>query len=461
MQFILWMLLVLCALMGSCTDDVKSVKTGLTAPYERVFIVNSEQLVQAAFEIDVCGEHAWTKLVSDLPWNRQHLPSLQRLHVNEFETIAELSEAMHAMHAEISDLDLVFRVSLMWPCWVQSEEWREQMTNAIHDLSLLGAVELVLTHNDGYPSSLFGEGVPGYAGWAHDDSVDAFVAYTESVVAVFKEILPPDTRVYVAFEPMRVLIDGYIGSGYYPPGNSDARMSFVRGMIHQRDAFRAAGDIIVEAGWRPVIAQNIRNFQGILGDKPVETPEERLGYLYNRWLPDGLIYECVDDDFDGLDDNQDVLCGALPPSSVGWELGITYYGNLYSAGIVLEMPLIDGGVVLVAAPYVDVTPQPKLFGHILEIMQTAYPLTVLHVAEVGFSSASLEKMVDWLTAYLFEIADREIPIASFALYSPFEEAQFSSGEWFFHMFSRCAESASCIALTSWGKEALTIFREQG
>jgi len=410
-------------------------------------VVSTIQLVHESVDPVICPS-GWTELQSELAARGEgQLPPLQTAYVNRFANLFEFMRASMAAKAELWESLPVLRLSTVWPCWAANEQWRNEMGQTVQNLLAVGwRIELTLLHHDSYPAAFHSTGGFGLGGWSHDAAADAFVEYARSVTVTMQRILPAGSRIYIANEPEALLFNGYLDqSGKWPPGGKNASKSLAKAFLNMRRALREAARAVTEAGFEPAIAINVRP----LLDSKGTPPERVLDHLHNWWLLDALVRGCNDNNFSGSCDD--------PEPAVLETIGSTFYGSMKADDKTVE--LADG--IDMALPLINVQPDADLFRRTLEDVYIAYGGSV-GVAEIGFSSAIPRQMELWLREYL-SAAELAIPTdkSSFIqLHTLFEGAEFSEGEWRFHLLDGCGfdefgEEEGC-QYTPWAEQVFEI-----
>ncbi|MBI4434798.1 hypothetical protein HY635_03235 [Candidatus Uhrbacteria bacterium] len=370
--------------------------------------------------------------------------------VDDYGDLPGLADAIIGTHTVLGAQMPVVRISLFWPCVMANETvlagYRDLIT------AVYGAgyeVELALVHHASYPAALhFAPAAVGtIGGWAHPDAPEAFSAYVTTVLAEIGPILSLGTSIDLAMEPVPQLMDGYIHrEGKIPPGGRNAGHSLAVAMTHMRDAFLEAGPAIRAAGFVPAIGMNIRP---LVGD--AELPgAELLDFLHNDWFTDAMVGGCIDDDFDGV-------CESSRPPAVD-RIGVTFYGVMHASRDTTEFGLPGWRPELVLARREfypsDFAPDPTQLRAALTRIETRYTERITDgsltfgVAELGFSSGNPTTQLSWLDDALAVIGD--FPVRFLTIHAPLRHAEFSSGDWYFHLVSRCCPPE----LTDWGRLAL-------
>lgn len=407
-------------------------------------VVSTIQLVHEAVDPATCPS-GWTALQEKLAREGNgHLPPLQAAYVNRFDNLFHFARGGIAARNAIGDTIPIIRFSTVWPCWTAQESWRTGMAQVAQDLIAAGwQIELTLLHHDSYPADLHENGGFELGGWAHENAADSFTAYVGSVVTTLRDVLPPDSRIYMANEIEASLFNGYLDqSGKWPPGGKSAGRSMFRAFRNARDALREGARLIRNAGFEPAIAVNVRPLVNDTGT----TAERVLDHLHNWWLLDALVRGCNDDALTGSCDT------AVEP--VIKTIGLTYYGHMQPSGETVELaPDIE-----MALPVINVEPDADRFRKTLRNVHETYPNTTLGVAEIGFSSGSVRRMDGWLREYRDSVAlvlgyeEKHF----IQLHTLFEGAEFSEGEWQFHLIGDCGENNRPCDLTPWGERVMEI-----
>lgn len=421
---------------GEHTDGARRFTWGV--------VVSTMQLVHDAVDPAICPS-GWTMLQSELAARGEgQLPPLQAAYVNRFGNLFDFTRAAMAAQAELGTILPVLRLSTVWPCWAANERWRSEMGQTVQNLLAVGwRVELTLLHHDSYPAALHSVSGFGLGGWSHDAAADAFVEYARSVATTMQRILPAGSRIYIANEPEAMLFNGYLDqSGKWPPGGKNAGKSLAKAFLNMRTALREAARAVTEAGFEPAIAINVRPLLNSNG-----TPAERvLEHLHNWWLLDALVRGCNDNNFSGSCDD--------PEPAVLKTIGLTFYGHMKADDKTVE--LADG--IDMALPIINVAPDADLFRRTLKDVYETYGGNV-GVAEIGFTSAIPRQMELWLRDYL-AAAELALPANTpsfIQIHTLFEGAEFSEGEWQFHLLNGCGDEELC-EFTPWGLQVLEIIR---
>ena len=417
------------------------------------FASSTAQIIQQSVDPALCPS-GWTALVEQLKQTGEdNLPALQPQYVVRFKTLDEFTTSTKKARPIIEQVP-VLRVSLVWPCWVESEIWRSDIKSMLIALEESGyKIEIMLSHHDSYPIALH-DPTPGFgianSGWANDKAATSFKDYALSVVQELETILPPDTRVYVINEPVGMLFNSYLGAGTWPPGGKRAATGFTRAMINMRDGLYEAIDYINDIGWESAIAKNIRPV------KDSRNPEEStLDHIFNWWLLDALVKGCQDDHFQGeCADN-------YKPSNVD-VVGITYYGTMWIGDAQVELSS-DKSMPTLHLPFMDFSPDSVKFKEALRSLAHRYDDVQVTVAEIGFNDIEISKMATWLRSYRDAVValSKEEPrlIPSIHLHTLFESAEFDSGGYQFHVVEGACRDDEICKLTSWGEEVMKIMEE--
>ncbi|MEW6407320.1 MAG: family 1 glycosylhydrolase [Patescibacteria group bacterium] len=408
------------------------------------------QLVTETVSEEICPS-GWTELYKRFKSDgKAELVSLQPNYVKRFADLNEFNQTMDYAYPLVSGSFPVVRLTLAWPCF-QNPTWQEKILQTVEHLQELGAeIELTLSHHDSYPALLETTDIMT-TGWANENAAAKFANYSADVISVFEGKIPKGTVIYLINEPMGYLFNAYLGFGNWPPGGKKAAKTMAKALVNMREGLYLAAKKIKEAGYRAAIAKNLR---------PVlnrETPEaETLDYIFSWWLLKALLDGCIDDNFDGKCEEK------REPAPIEI-LGITFYGTMKATTEIIDFGLPQKQTQPMSLPEYDFEPTPVYFQ---ESVQGAIDLfgnnTEIGIAEIGFSSASIEKMAYWLFAYRKVIEDlyhqEEIKNRPFIqLHSLFESAEFSPGEWVFHLIGLCDENG--CGLTPWGKKVIEIISE--
>lgn len=370
--------------------------------------------------------------------------------VDDYGDVLGLAEYIAQTRALLGAEIPTMRISVFWPCFMSNPEVRQEFVDLVRIVQDAGyRVELALLHHASYPAQFHVHpdfGMTG--GWAHPDAPAAFEEYVEAVITELSSTLEPNSVIYLAIEPVPQLLDGYTHrGGNYPPGGRDSGRSLAQALTNLRDALLRAGARLKEAGLRTAIAPNIRLIQG---DRSAPGTE-LLEYVHNQWLLDALIAGCMDDDFDGK-------CETQSGVSVIDRLGITYYGTMHASADTVEEFGLPGRPTQSLArrdfwPR-DFTPLAPHFALALEWVLEHYGERITDgtltfgVAEIGFSDGAVRSQRRWLEDYLEAI--EKLPVQFLGIHAPFQHAEFSSGDFYFHLVDRCRP----CELTEWGEEFL-------
>ncbi|MDP3771581.1 MAG: hypothetical protein Q8R16_04725, partial [bacterium] len=248
-------------------------------------------------------------------------------------------------------------------------------------------------------------------------------------------------------EPIPQLMDGYIHrEGKNPPGGRNAGTSLAAAMVRMRDAFLAAGPRIRDAGFVPSIAMSIRP---LVGD--VDLPGAAfLDFVHNDWLTIAMVEGCIDNDFDGR-------CESSQPPAVD-RIGVTSYGVMHASRdtTMFAMPGWRPEHILARREFyaTDFVPDPAHLRAMLARVETRFIERITDgslqfgVSEIGFSSGSAATQLGWLDDALAVI--EEFPVQFLTIHAPLAHAEFSPGDWRFHLVDRCCPPE----LTDWGRRAL-------
>lgn len=427
---------------GESEGEVGNEHTGGVRRFTWGVVVSTMQLVHESVDPAICPS-GWTMLQSELATRGEgHLPPLQAAYVNRFENLYEFMRASVAARAALDTIIPVLRLSIVWPCWTANERWRNEMGQVVQDLVEAGwRIELTLLHHDSYPAALHSANGSGLGGWSNDAATDAFTEYARSVSTTMQRILPEGSRIYIVNEPEAMLFNGYLDqSGKWPPGGKNAGKSLAKAFLNMRTALREAARIVTEAGFEPAIAINVRP---LLDSN--DTPTERvLEHLHNWWLADALIRGCNDDSFSWSCDD--------PESAVLETIGLTFYGHMKASGDTVALT----NEVDMALPIINVQPDADLFQLTLEGVYETYGGNV-GVAEIGFTSARSRQMERWLREYLgaAELALPDEMPSFIQLHTLFQGAEFSEGDWQFHLLDGCGDEELC-EFTPWGMDVFEV-----
>lgn len=409
-------------------------------------VISTMQIVHEAVDPALCPS-GWTMVQEELAREGNgQLSPLQAAYVNRFANLYEFTRAAIAARADIRDDIPTLRLSTVWPCWAGNGQWGNEMAQTIRALLDAGwHVELSLLHHDSYPAALHGKDGFLLGGWAHESAQSAFGAYVASVVKKLRGVLPQGSRIYVANELEGSLFNGHLDqTGKWPPGGKNAGKSMGRAFQNAREALYEAAVTLRAAGFEPAIAVNVRPL--ILGSDTA--PARTLDLLHNWWLLNALVRGCQDDAFTGSCERT-----REPVIDV---IGLTYYGHMLEG--VEQIPITDTATIV--RPAIIVEPDAGNFQRALRTLRDTYDGTV-GVAEIGFSSGSLSRATEWLRMYK-DAVKLELGYEQqhfIQLYTLFEGAEFSEGEWHFHLLDGCGDEESC-QFTPWGMQVLEVI-EQG
>ena len=407
-------------------------------------VSSTNQLVTESSSSSTCPS-GWSKLFEQLHQKENgHIVPLQTNYVKRFSSLTAFSSAAKTAFTTIGPHIPTIRISLSWPCFVNSV-WRKDMALAIEKLRLAGfIIEITLSHHDSYPGILHKTGGTSIAssGWAHPEAKSVFLAYVHDVIRLFTPILPAGTRVYLINEPVSMLFNSYLGNGNWPPGGKRAVSGFYTAMITMRDTLHEAGLLIQQAQWEPAIAKNIRI------NKKEETLDPILDYIFNWWILDALLHNCIDTVFSGD-------CTSSFLQTAPFTLGITYYGTIKNSTESITLKPTPSRSIIMPLPVMDFSPNPEYFSKTVKLALDKYPLTTITIAEVGLSSGNTQKAQEWLFDYS-NVVQKETAVnfeKYIGIHTLFESAEFSSGEWFFHILNGCDTNTPCV-LTPWGNVLL-------
>ncbi|MBI4449470.1 hypothetical protein HY634_00235 [Candidatus Uhrbacteria bacterium] len=427
--------------------------------------VNSTvQLIPDLSDPATCSS-GWTRLFEQLVGEgegRERLIPIQPAYVDTFGDIFAFSRDLAASGRLLREEVPTSRFSLSWPCIMGNDRIREAFVDAVwyaQDPDARGkgldggfALELTLSHRDSYPAALSDNPTFGLlGGWAHPQARESFVTYVQLVLDEIGPALPAGSVIYIANEPTVDLFDGYLSpEGRFPPGGTGAGRSLAAALVNQRDAFMDAGWRIRSAGFTPAIAINVRPMT-VGADLPGASLLEQL---YNWWLADALATGCIDNDFDGVCENV-----ILPDDPAVRQLGITFYGTMAATAETVEFGLPGEVEQPLARRVLDFMSSGEHFRSAMVAVRERYAdhiasgtLTV-GVAEIGLSSGAPSDQLGWLEDYLAVAEEFELPFMG--VHSIFEHAEFTSGEWFFHLIDQC--DGAC-ELTEWGSVFLETLR---
>lgn len=430
-------LVLLTIVFAACGESKQAMYEG-----EWGLVSSTMQLVSDSIDPTTCPS-GWTKLYEELSAIGQgHIVPLQRAYVKRFVNLENFKNASIEAKPLLDNLFPVFRLSLVWPCWQANESWQNEMVKTIEALQGAGwQIEITLLHHDSYPALLHTSDVKN-SGWANHNAVFEFKNYVQGAVEKLSQILPKETRLFIANEPIAALWNGYLNpEGKWPPGGKNAPKSMAQAMINLRDGLIEAGKIVKAAGFIPVIAKNIRPLSGKFTDS---LPAQNLDYIWNWWLLSALVYGCLDNNFDRV--CEDEVGGHFVE-----EVSLTFYGTTEAKEETVSFGLSGGEEVEMALPNMNFAPNAQAFEKALTELFDRYALALkgIGVAEIGFSASRTDTMVKWLNWYRTVIARNEKPIAFVELHTLFESAEFSVGDWVFHLVEGCL-SEPC-QLTPWGE----------
>lgn len=406
--------------------------------------VSTIQLVHEAVDPARCPS-GWTALQAGLARDGSgQLPPLQAAYVNRFNDLHQFMRACMAARSAIGETIPTIRLSTVWPCWAADASWRTGIGQTIQELIGVGwQVELTLLHHDSYPAELHRQNGIELGGWAHENATNSFTAYVESVVTILRDVLPAGARIYLANELEASFFSGYLDpSGKWPPGGKNAGRAMTRAFRNARDSLREGAQLVRNAGFDPAIAVNVRP---LVGSRETAA-DNTLEHLHNWWLLDALLRGCNDDTFSGT---CDTTVNPVPIT-----IGLTFYGRTEPSEETVE--LAPG--ITMTRPVINVEPDPDLFRQTLRSVHERYPEAPLGVAEIGFSSGSIRRMDGWLREYRDAVGlvlgyeeKRFIQ-----LHTLFEGAEFSEGEWHFHLIGECGNNNRACEFTEWGMRVMEI-----
>lgn len=370
--------------------------------------------------------------------------------VDEYDNLAGLADTIAATHTVLGAAMPVVRISLFWPCVMASPSVLDGYRDLIAAVRDAGyRVELTLLHHASYPIELHTApaAVGAIGGWAHPDAPAAFATYVTTVLTELGPVLPIGSVIDLATEPIPQLMDGYIHrEGKVPPGGRNAGRSLALAMVQMRDALLDASLAIRTAGYVPSIGMNIRP---LVGD--ADAPGAAfLDFLYNDWFTRAMVEGCIDDTFDGE-------CERFEFPAVD-RFGVTFYGVMHASRDTTEFGLPNRSPTHTLARRefypTDFAPDPEQLRAALTSIETRYTERIADgriefgISELGFSNGNPTVQLGWLTDALAVIAD--FPVQFLTIHAPLAHAEFSSGDWYFHLVSRCCPPE----LTDWGRLAL-------
>ena len=407
-------------------------------------VSSTHQLVTESSSSATCPS-GWSMLFEQLHQQENgHIVPLQTNYVKRFSSLATFSSAAKKAFAAIGTYIPTIRLSLSWPCFGNSA-WRKEIVLAVEQLQYAGfIIEITLSHHDSYPAILHKTGGTSItsSGWAHPEAKNTFIAYVNDAIRLFTPILPAGTRVYLINEPVSMLFNSYLGNGNWPPGGKRAVSGFYTAMIAMRDALHEAGLLIQQAQWEPAIAKNLRV------NKKGQPLNPILDYVFNWWLLDALLHDCIDNMF-----SRD--CTSSFSRTVPFTLGITYYGTMENSTESITLKPTLSRSILIPLPAMDFSPNPEYFSKTVKLALDKYPLTTITIAEIGLSSGNTQKAQEWLFSYS-SVVQKETAVnfeKHIGIHTLFESAEFSTGEWFFHILDGCDTTTPCV-FTPWGNALL-------
>jgi hypothetical protein len=436
--------LSLIVLLATCSSEEKekkeNEKSQKPTPIHWGLALSTIQLINETVNPQFCPS-GWTILKDQLEAEEKgYLVPLQSSYVKRFKNLEEFTSATNEAFSLVGKTFPTLRFSLVWPCW-NNLEWREKVKETLSRLQEKGwQLEIALYHHDSYPAFLQSEGMGKItsSGWANPRIIEEFSHYTEIVIAELRAILPEKTIVYLSHEPVSYLFNAYLGSGIWPPGGKRAGKSFATALFNLRETMRKAASLVKEANWQPALSLNLRPTIGIKNET-----DRTLDYLFNWWLPKAVIEGCLDNDFDEV-------CEKTIPASEVKILGLSFYGSLSPSSETVV--LTDQGKAM-SLPLYDFSPNAQLFEETLRKARDLFPKIEIRVSEIGFSAAKTETMIQWFRQYrevieeLFQENLISQPVVQ--VHTLFESAEFSPGDWVFHLVEGCNEKP--CQLTDWGK----------
>lgn len=424
----------------SC-DTTPDVPTVYRTNISWTAVSSTNQLVTESLSEEICPS-GWTMLFSQLKESGESASvPLQEQYVKRFRSLGKFSQAAKKAFSLIGEKIPTLRLSLSWPCF-GNITWRNSIVDTVQNLQEAGfVIELTLSHHDSYPASLHkpgGSAQIARSGWANPEAKNTYIAYVSDVIRLFKPILPTGTRVYLINEPIAMLFNSYLGNGNWPPGGKRAIAGLYSAMINLRDAVHEGGKLIQEAQWEPAVAKNIRV------KKEEDTLDPILDYVFNWWLLDALVNSCIDNFFSRE-------CSEYYSQTIPFTVGITYYGTMQNKEeavlikptptLFLQMPL----------PEMDFSPSSRYFSRAIFSTAKRYKNSLITIAEIGLSSGDTQKTKEWLLSYSKIVQENHAKNLekNIGIHTLFESAEFSAGEWFFHILDGCDTNAPCV-FTPWG-----------
>ena len=405
-----------------------------------VIVSSTNQIVSESLSQKDCPS-GWTTLFSEPNGsiNPVEIP-LQQRYVTKFRTIEQFTQATTRTFPLIGKKIPTIRVSLSWPCF-HHVVWREKIIKMLQQIQESGfLVELTLSHHDSYPAILKNHETPepNTSGWAHPDAENMFISYVSDVIRTLKPILPTGTRVYLINEPVGMLFNSYLGSGKWPPGGKKSVAGFYTAMINMKNTLLRAGHLIQESQWEPAIAKNIRVAEDGRQLDPI------LDHIFNWWILDALTLGCADNLFTQSCEEKEIH---IAPFTIG----ITYYGTMKNSSHNVFLKPNNRRVLQMPLPEMNFSPNSRYFFETIQQTTKRYPAAQVTIAEIGFSSGNTKKSLSWLREYTRTV--QRIGAKNFekkiGVHTLFESAEFSTGEWFFHIAEQCNTPTQCI-LTPWG-----------
>ena len=443
-------LLALIAFLTACTSKEEQNPEDKTPSSVQWGLVSSTmQLVNESVDPSFCA-NGWTALKEDLDKEGQgDLVPLQKAYVQRFDTLNDFTNAAIEAHTLVNDVFPTLRISSGWPCFMENTEWQESMVNSISRLRNSGwKIELTLNHHDSYPINLDAENITD-SGWVNSRSSADFRSYVSSICKELNQgVLDSGTTIYLINEPVSYLFNAYLGSGSWPPGGKRAGKSLAEALINMREGLNTAALVVESAGFRPAISKNIRPMTH--GKDPID---ETLEHVFNWWLLDALLTGCMDDNFDGACEDY------REPSKIE-VLGITFYGTMSSSDETVDFGRFGQQSSKMPLPNMNFVPTATYFKEALQAARQHFPDIEIRISEIGLSASNTSTMLDWLKAYqavVDDLADAELVTPSMQIHTLFKSAEFSPGDWVFHLMEGCGETP--CKLTPWGEALLEEYSQ--
>lgn len=437
-------LFLLLAALTACGSG-KDRENGSVLDIEWGFSTSTMQMVNEAVDPYKCPS-GWTALREELESEaKDDLVPLQSAYVRRFDTLYDFQVAAIQAHPLVNRAFSTIRISTCWPCWMANTQWQSEWQNEIIEaVTRLQAsdwkIELTLSHHDSYPYAQHDENITD-SGWVSNSAPIQFKNYVNEICQELKQAgYPAGSTIYLVNEPMAYLFNAYLGEGTWPPGGKKAGKSLAEALVNMREALYESASTIRSSGYKPAISKNVRHIINARNDE-----EKSLDYIFNWWLLDALVAGCVDDDFDGrCEENRQ-------PSSLEI-IGLTFYGTMAASDEKADFGLYYGeDENKIALPEMNFEPNADAFEEALYSLWERYPHLELRVSEIGFSASRTSTMISWLLDYkevVEKLNKQEMIEASIQLHTLFKSAEFSPGDWVFHLVEGCG-SSKC-KLTPWG-----------